>query len=206
MTTKWISLEGADGVGKSSLAHELNGKLPGYNVLERDLICKSLSTSYAEHRLNRLWKDVFAYDHLEPVWEYPNRYWLYELCSFFTLYHHEVILNADRHILTDGWAAKHWGRFLLYDDPKLVAEANLAFSALPWPQTILVLPRCVHHSTARTLKPSERGAFDENFNNFDEYQNRTMEMFSLIEQYLDGRVQFISLDQATSSTVKENIP
>lgn len=206
MTAIWVSLDGADGVGKSSLAHELSGDLPGYTVLERDLVCKSVSFSYAERRLNRLWKDVFAYDHLEHVWEYPNRYWLHTLCSFFTLYYHEVVSSAGCHILTDGWATKHWARFLLYEDPKLVAEANMAFSALPWPQTVLVLPRFTHHSTARMMKPSEQGVFDPSSNNFDEYQNRTMEMFSFIEQYLDGRVRFASLEEATTIAVKENIP
>lgn len=197
----WISLDGTDGAGKSSLARELIGMMPGYTILERDSACESLPESHAGIRLRQLRETVFGYDHAEPVWEYPTRYWLHVLCSFFWLYHHEVISTADGNVLTDGWATKHWARFLLHEDTNLVAEANASFGALPWPQQILVLPRDAHQGTVRETKPSERGAFDPHSTSFDQYQDRTLSGFDRVQQLLSGRVQFKVLSDATPSAV-----
>lgn len=198
----WVSLDGTDGSGKSSLATELAGTMPGYIVLERDLTCESIAPSHAGSRLRQLRDAVFGYDHAEPVWEYPNRYWLHALCSFFWLYHHEVISTIEGNVLTDGWATKHWARFQLHDDPDLVAEANASFGALPWPQQILVLPRHVHTGTLRVTKPSEHGAFDAASTGFDQYQNRTLDAFDRVRQLLGNRVRFTWLVDATPQAVQ----
>lgn len=198
----WVSLDGTDGSGKSSLATELADSMPGYTVLERDQTCQSLPHSHTGLRLRQLRDAVFGYDHAEPVWEYPTRYWLHELCSFFWLYHHEVISTIYGNVLTDSWATKHWARFQLHDDPALVAEANISFGALPWPQQIIVLPRHAHRGTVRVTKPSEHGAFDPASTGFDQYQDRTMDAFDRVQQLLGDRVRFTLLADATPTAVK----
>ena len=199
----WVSLDGTDGSGKASLANELVDQMPDFTVLERDQTCQSLIPSHAGTRLRQLRDSVFGYDHAEPVWEYPTRYWLHALCSFFWLYHHEVISTIDGNVLTDSWATKHWARFQLHNDSDLVAEANAAFSALPWPHTILVLPRHAHRGTVRVTKPSEHGAFDAASTGFDQYQDRTLDAFDRVRQLLSNRVRFTLLDNATPQAVQE---
>lgn len=200
----WVSLDGADGSGKSSLAAELTDAMPGYTVLERDPVCQRLPDSHAGLRLRELRDAVFGYDHDEPVWEYPTRYWLHALCSFFWLYHHEVISATDGDVLTDGWATKHWARFLLHEDPDLIREANAAFGSLPWPQQVILLPRHSHQATARTTKPSERGAFDAGSMGFDQYQDRTLGAIEAVRQILGDRVRFTVVADATAAAVLES--
>lgn len=197
----WVSIDGTDGSGKSSLTIELANRIPGFTVLERDQTCRSLPSSHSGVRLRQLRDSVFGYPHAEPVWEYPNRYWLHALCSFFWLYHHEVLSTIEGSVLIDGWATKHWARFQLHDDPELVAEADSCFFALPWPHQILVLPRNTHNGTARATKPSEHGAFESTSSGFDDYQNRTHQAFDRIRYLLGGRVLFTDLDAATPQAV-----
>jgi hypothetical protein len=201
----WVSLDGTDGSGKSSLAAELTGAMPGYTVLERDQVCQRLPKSQTGIRLRQLRNAVFGYDHREPVWEYPTRYWLHALCSFFWLYHYEIIVAVDANVLTDGWATKHWARFLLHEDADLIREANEAFGALPWPHQVILLPRKLHRTTTRTTKPSERGAFDIGSAGFNQYQDRTMDAIGTVRDMLGDRVRFTVIADATAAAVLEAV-
>lgn len=66
----WVSLDGTDGAGKSTLSSQLRHILPGYTVLERDYTCQNLEKTRSGVRLQQLQKSIFDYHHTEPVWEH----------------------------------------------------------------------------------------------------------------------------------------
>lgn len=122
------------------------------------------------------------------------------------MFHYEIVSKIHGSILIDGWATKHWARFQLHDDPDLVAEANISFGALPWPDRIIILPMREQSSMTRKTKPSEEGAFDPAKNNFEQYQERTLGAFIQVQELLRDRVQFITLDFCTPESVRNALP
>lgn len=178
----WISIDGVDGAGKTTLARQLQElDLPRTRVLVRDEKPEQAldNSLFVSKRLIALRELVWDYDPKEAVWEYGTRYWLHSLASWFWLYYETAITQAGRvgsFVITDGWAIKHWARFRMHESPAIRDAADRVFRELPWPDQTLLLPPGViaGNGPIKQLKPSELGAFQPNgATTFDTYQQAT---------------------------------
>lgn len=203
---RWISLEGTDGSGKTTLARKLRDlDLPDTTVLLRDDNPEQslpLSVS-ARTRVNALRSQVWGYDHAEPVTDYGKRYWLYALGSWFWLYFETIISAADQSefVITDGWALKHWARFRLHTDTRLRAAADLLFAELPWPDHLVLLPavnEAAASAIAKPIKPSETGAFDRTGpTGFSSYQSASQAMLQELAEEIDDDMADVRLSRGS---------
>ncbi|MGK8558258.1 hypothetical protein [Nocardia gipuzkoensis] len=195
MVMFWISIDGVDGAGKTTLTRQLQElDLQRTRILIRDdkpeqALDNSLLVS---QRLIALRELVWDYDPEERVWEYGIPYWLHSLVSWFWLYYETVITQAGRmasFVITDGWAIKHWARFRLHESSAIREAAERAFRELPWPdQTVLLAPGTISgDGPMKQLKPSELGAFQPGgVTRFDTYQQATwVQMLEVAEEIDD---------------------
>lgn len=199
----WVSVDGTDGAGKTSVGRRLR-KGTDFRVMLRD--DNNLGRRSSSHRIDALRELVWLYGHSEPVWEYGNRYWLYSLGSWFWLYYqtsvHPAIQSADC-VITDGWALKHWARFRLYDDSSIRQAADELFASLPWPDHTIVLPPPSPEGE-KVIKPSETGAF-HGIGDFSAYQDKTWRKIGELAQELNGTVTTITYSCADTVAVKAAI-
>ncbi|WP_433683366.1 hypothetical protein [Nocardia sp. CA-119907] len=191
----WISIDGVDGAGKTTLARQLQAlDLKRTRILVRDdKPEQALDNSlFVSKRLIALRELVWDYDPKESVWEYGTRYWLHSLASWFWLYYETVVIPAGRvssFVITDGWAIKHWARFRMHESPAIRDAADQVFRELPWPDRTVLLPpgTVAGDGPTKQLKPSELGAFQPGgTTKFDTYQQATwVQMRELAEEIDD---------------------
>ncbi|MCY9783307.1 AAA family ATPase [Nocardiopsis sp. EMB25] len=159
----WV-VEGIDGAGKSHLLSRLADTTCEAVVLRKDDRPKS-GDRWADGRLAVMHILTWGYDHIEPVWNYPSRYWLHTLAAWCELFHHVHVaptLAEGRSVVVDGWYFKHQARMALSGDEDLVALAARVFSALPQPDQVVRLstpPDLAATRRSGSSKPSEHGAF-----------------------------------------------
>lgn len=208
----WISIDGVDGAGKTTLARQLQEiDLKRTRVLVRDEKPEQAldNSLFVSKRLIQLRELVWDYDPKEAVWDYGTRYWLHSLASWFWLYHETVITQAGRvasFVVTDGWAFKHWARFRMHESSAIREAAELMFCALPWPDSTLLLPPGVvaGDGPVKQLKPSELGAFQsEGVTGFEPYQQATWEHMRELAEEIDDEltdVRYAPDDDILSAT------
>jgi thymidylate kinase len=178
----WV-VEGIDGAGKSHLLSRLADNTCEVVVLRKD--DRPLVTdTWADERLAAMHHLTWGYDHAEPVWHYPARFWLHSLAAWFELFHHVYVapaLTQGRPVAVDGWYFKHQARMVLSGDEDLVALAAQVFAALPQPDQVAKLstpPDLAAVRRSGSSKPSEHGAFvtgraATSEKDFTAYQTRT---------------------------------
>ncbi|MEU1899534.1 thymidylate kinase [Nocardiopsis dassonvillei] len=178
----WV-VEGIDGAGKSHLLSRLTDSTREAVVLRKDALPTS-GNPWADERLSAMHRLTWGYDHAEPVWHYPARYWLHILAAWYELSHHVHVapaLSCGRSVVVDGWYFKHQARMTLSGDERLEDLAARVFSALPQPDHVVKLSTPAHLAAARregNSKPSEHGAFvtgeaTTSARSFTDYQSRT---------------------------------
>ncbi|GAA0985871.1 thymidylate kinase [Nocardiopsis tropica] len=178
----WV-VEGIDGAGKSHLLSRLTDSTREAVVLRKDTLPTS-GDPRADERLSAMHRLTWDYDHVEPVWHYPARYWLYTLAAWYELFHHVHVapaLSCGRSVVVDGWYFKHQARMALSGDERLEDLAARVFSALPQPDHIAKLSTPAYLAAARrhgNSKPSEHGVFvtgeaTTSARSFTDYQTRT---------------------------------
>ena len=178
----WV-VEGIDGAGKSHLLSRLTDSTREVVVLRKDALPRS-GSPWVDGRLSAMHRLTWGYDHAEPVWHYPARYWLHTLAAWYELFHHVHVAPALSHgypVVVDGWYFKHQARMALSGDEQLEDLAAQVFSAVPQPDHVIRLSTPAHLAAARrngNSKPSEHGAFlsgetTMSVRSFTDYQTRT---------------------------------
>lgn len=166
MTGQFVSFEGIDGAGKSTMAAALTQRLQASGV-NAVLIQKSDTAA----------DDPFVRGHFAALraalWDYPrdadigrlgNRHWLHLLVAWYAALDASVVqehLQAGRWVVTDGWLYKYLARFALKPE---IGEAYAAqcFEGLSRPDTVYYLDvaPCVAFNRRAAFQPSELGAYD----------------------------------------------
>lgn len=213
MLSHWVSIEGTDGSGKTTVVQGLQGlcyRQAEIYLRDSDLQFRADISAEARSRLEVLREQVWDYNIDEPVWDYGNRYWLHALASWFWLYYEIVLHSAEaKFAITDGWALKHWARFRLHDDPSLRDDADRIFGALPWPRHMIILPpsgSVVPIAGTKQIKPSELGAFQEaGQSSFEQYQDRTWQQLVQIAAELNGHKTHVCVSPAADMSAVSTI-
>ncbi|WP_116246810.1 AAA family ATPase [Nocardiopsis sp. FIRDI 009] len=206
MAEFWV-VEGIDGAGKSHLLSRLADITCETVVLRKDDRPES-GNRWAEERLAAMHRLTWGYDHAEPVWHYPSRYWLHTLAAWYELFHHVHVAPAlaeHRPVIVDGWFFKHQARMALSKDEDMVSLAAQVFSALPQPDQVVKLstpPGLAAVRRSGSSKPSEHGAFltDQTATSergFTTYQTRTNQALDELLRRHPAPVH--TLDGSTSS-------
>ncbi|MBE2997208.1 AAA family ATPase [Nocardiopsis sp. HNM0947] len=205
------TLEGIDGAGKSHLLTQLADRHPNATLVRKDARPPS-SSPWAEERLTTMHHLTWSYDHAEPVWTYPSRYWVHTLAAWYELFHVTHVAPAvtqGRTVVVDGWHFKHLARMTLSGDAALISLAERVFSALPQPDRVIWLPTSTAVAAQRrsgNAKPSEHGAFLTNQattspGSFADYQSRTARLMADLLHEHRAPVRTLAADDPTAELV-----
>ena len=166
MSGLFISFEGTDGAGKSTIARQVADRLkaqePAIVFLEKNN--PPLTSGYAMYHMTRLREVLWQYEPTAPLTELGDQHWLSLIASWFFAVQHcalAPLLDADRIVICDGWYYKYLARFLLKAEP-VRAQSRQLFSMLAKPDFAIILdvdPK-VALSRKRVLRPSETGALE----------------------------------------------
>lgn len=205
------TLEGIDGAGKSHLLTQLADRHPNATVVRKDARPPG-GSPWSEERLTTMHRLTWSYNHAEPVWTYPSRYWVHTLAAWYELFHATHVapeVARDRTVIVDGWHFKHLARMKLSGDAALTSLAERAFSSLPQPDRVVWFPTPAEVAARRrkgTSKPSEHGAFltgraTTNPEAFTDYQSRTAQLMDELLHEHSAPVHTLAADDPTGELV-----
>lgn len=213
MTGTFIALEGADGVGKSTLAACLGSidyatavadlnVVPRHGVLvfvERRQISatSAYSATLMEHLATMLWNSGDARD-------LPDTFWVGMQVAWFTAHATTVVaplLTAGYDVIVDGWVYKFLSKLLIQGySPD---ELDTMFGRVPKPDGVVLLTTnidALYERRSAQFRPSELGMHagypDLGRKTFVEYQQRGQDNLTRMADHFGWRT--IALDPAAA--------
>jgi dTMP kinase len=162
----FISLEGADGAGKSTIARLLydHVKAEGLRALYIEKNNPTPLQGYPSYHLGKIRDVLWDYPVDAPLSQLGDDHWLHLIAAWFSAVDHCAIRPALANgtiVLTDGWTLKYLARFSLKGAP-YEEDCLKAFRRLTEPDCVLFLDTepDVAATRKQSIKPSESGQLD----------------------------------------------
>jgi thymidylate kinase len=147
----WISLEGIDGAGKSTLARGLTGRFSNLRLLPRREI--SPATPYVDAAGRRLAQVMWEIGDSRDL---SSTFWLYLQGAWHVLAYEGQAKDQSCHYITDGWFYKFLARLAQQD-----YDLTMLFHVLqlvPKPDHVVLLDVSPESAWQRkTFRPTELG-------------------------------------------------
>ncbi|EIU6784210.1 hypothetical protein L5164_003780 [Vibrio parahaemolyticus] len=165
MKGKFISIEGIDGSGKSTIANELVTRLPNTVLISKD-VSSFIQDSFVKGQLNNIKKSLWDYPKDQDILKLGSYHWLLLIASWYAALGEQIekeYLIKGINVIADGWHYKYISRFLLkseFADDMLIE----LFKPILSPDKVILLDLSPHvafdRKKAFTINPSESGAAD----------------------------------------------
>jgi dTMP kinase len=216
---KFISLEGLDGAGKTTIAQRLADLFSkkGNDVVFVARTSPQVPDGYLRKHMEALREAIYdCYTDLEcPFDELGNKHWLYLFAAWFYALDRAVVqpfLAEGRHVIIDGWFYKILSRFSLKQDMDKT-HVDACFTGLTIPDYVILLDvePTVAASRKRNFTYTESGNMDgwrgRTTQNFLEYQRLLREEVIKLRNQNNWtmiRVDHLTIDEVVN-TVADNI-
>lgn len=163
----FVSFEGTDGAGKSTIARrvfeQVRGDTGDVVFLEKN---RPIPTEpYAAFHLAKIREILWEYEPSAPLGVLGDFHWLHLIASWFhATYECSVRPHVEqgRVVIADGWHYKYLARFALKKAP-LSVSVEAVFGGIPTPDRMILLdvdPAVAAQRKMGDLKPSESGELD----------------------------------------------
>jgi len=134
---KFVSLEGIDGAGKTSLIKRLN-ELPDVGVVQKKML--SSDDHFVECQIEKIKNAMYPgfdgkFDHTMG-----SEYWIYLQCVWYDLIYKNLILTAEKSlkfIVSDGWYFKFIAK--VEQEGFSLEKLSEVFSLIPKPDLVVFL-------------------------------------------------------------------
>jgi thymidylate kinase len=217
MPGRFITLEGGDGVGKTTVARRLADidydtavgrmRVPGAEQLvfvpRRQV---SHTSSYAAVLMERMAEILW---HSGDSTDLPDGFWVSLQAAWFTAHGTTVLaplLGAGHDVIVDGWLYKFWSKLLTQGYRR--DELEVIFARVPRPDLVVLLDAdagMLYDRKGRDFRPRELGMHagygELNRTTFVEYQERGMDHLRSFAAELGWTTVPIGPDEPVGSTV-----